>query len=32
MWAAAGTSEALFDISTEDLIRLAGGPLADIAG
>jgi prolyl-tRNA editing enzyme YbaK/EbsC (Cys-tRNA(Pro) deacylase) len=32
MWAAAGTPEALFSIATDDLIRLAGGPLADIAG
>jgi len=32
MWAAAGTGHSMFEIATEALIRLAGGPLADIAG
>jgi prolyl-tRNA editing enzyme YbaK/EbsC (Cys-tRNA(Pro) deacylase) len=32
MWAAGGTPETMFPIATPDLIRLAGGPLADIAG
>lgn len=32
MWAAGGTPETMFAIATTDLIRLAGGPLADIAG
>lgn len=32
MWAAGGTPETMFSIATPDLIRLAGGPLADIAG
>lgn len=31
MWAAGGTPETMFPIATTDLIRLAGGPLADIA-
>lgn len=31
MWAAAGTPHAVFSIASEDLIRLAGGPVADIA-
>lgn len=31
MWAAAGTPHAVFSIASEDLIRLAGGPVADVA-
>lgn len=31
MWGAAGTPHAVFSIASEDLIRLAGGPVADIA-
>ncbi|MDR2550922.1 MAG: hypothetical protein LBD10_12060 [Desulfobulbus sp.] len=32
MWASAGTADSLFEIATEELIRLAGGRVADIAG
>lgn len=31
MWAAAGTPNAIVTLATADLVRLAGGPLADIA-
>jgi prolyl-tRNA editing enzyme YbaK/EbsC (Cys-tRNA(Pro) deacylase) len=32
MWASAGSAHSMFEIATEELIRLAGGPVADIAG
>lgn len=32
VWASAGTAHSMFEIATEALIRLAGGPVADVAG
>ncbi|MCL1980075.1 MAG: YbaK/EbsC family protein [Proteobacteria bacterium] len=32
VWASAGTADSMFEIATGELIRLAGGQVADIAG
>ena len=31
VWASAGSEHSMFEIATEDLIRLVGGPVADVA-